>query len=219
MVSRKQKKIDSLKRREAFREPRKSILIVCEGSKTEPLYFNLLQKKLRLKMADVEIAHKDPAPITVINHAIKLRNKRKDSANDESNLTKVKYDEVYCVMDIDKHESLTKAINKAKDHKLKIILSNPCFEYWYILHFIKTSSPFHSSRNVISEVKKYHTKYSKGDVTIFDVIFNKTSKAIKRSKEVIREQHNNAVDLQNCNPSTNVHLIVEELLKMVQNEI
>ena len=35
MVSRKQRKIDDYKRQKAFKEPRKSILIVCEGKKTE----------------------------------------------------------------------------------------------------------------------------------------------------------------------------------------
>ena len=130
MVSRKQRKIDDYKRREAFKEPRKSILIVCEGEKTEPLYFNAVKQELRLIMVDVEIVGEGAAPITVVDRAIELRAERKHIA--KTSLTKVAYEVVYCVIDVEapKAESLSRALNKARDNKLEVILSNPCFEYW-----------------------------------------------------------------------------------------
>jgi hypothetical protein len=216
MVSRKQKKIDALKRREAFKEQRKSILIVCEGSKTEPIYFNSLKKKLRI-IADVDVVGAGAVPITVVNRAIEKRGQQEGLA--KTSLIKVEYEIVYCVFDVEmpkQHKSLLEAINKAKANGLEVILSNPCFEYWYILHFVKTSSPFYKNENVISVLKKYHKTYSKGDDKIFDIIYPNTKQAIQNSKQVIKEHHNDATDLQNCNPSTNVHLIVEEFLKMVQ---
>ncbi len=215
MVSRKQRKIDDFKRREAFREPRKSILIVCEGKKTEPIYFKALKERLRLIMVDVEIVWKGSAPITVVNSAIQLREDRKQIA--KNSLTKVEYEVIYCVFDVEApvpHESLANAVTKAKDNKLEVILSNPCFEYWYILHFSKTSAPFNKNRNVESALKKKHPAYSKSDTTIFKVVYPKTSDAIKHSKEVLNEQHNNAKDLRGCNPSTHVHKIVEYLQSM-----
>jgi len=209
MVSRKQRKIDDYKRREAFKEPRKSILIVCEGEKTEPIYFNALKETLRLIMVDVEIVGEGGAPITVVNRAIALREERKQIA--KKSLTKTEYEVIYCVVDVDTHETLDQAIDKARGNEICVILSNPCFEYWYILHFRKTSAPFSSSQNVKSALRREHSAYSESDTTIFNVVYPKTSDAIKRSKEVLNEQHNDAEDLRDCNPSTHVHKIVEYL--------
>jgi len=209
MVSRKQRKIDDYKRREAFKEPRKSTLIVCEGEKTEPIYFNALKETLRLIMVDVEIVGEGGAPITVVNRAIALRKERKQIA--KKSLTKTEYEVIYCVVDVDTHETLDQAIDKARGNEICVILSNPCFEYWYILHFRKTSAPFSSSQNVKSALRREHSAYSESDTTIFNVVYPKTSDAIKHSKEVLNEQHNDAEDLRDCNPSTHVHKIVEYL--------
>jgi len=212
MVSRKQRKIDDLNRRKAFKEPRKSILIVCEGEKTEPIYFNSLKSKLRLAMVEVEIVGEGAAPITVVNSAINLREQRKRKA--KKSLTKAEYEIIYCVFDVEAptpHGSLTGAVGMAHAHNLQVILSNPCFEYWYILHFRKTSAPFSSSQNVKSALRREHSAYSESDTTIFNVVYPKTSDAIKHSKEVLKEQHNDAEDLRDCNPSTHVHKIVEYL--------
>jgi len=216
MVSRKQRNIDSYKRRKGSREPRKSILIVSEGSKTEPIYFNSLKSNLRLAMVEVEIVGEGAAPITVVNRAIELRGERKRVA--KKSLTKAAYDVVYCVIDVEapKAESLSRAVNKAKDNKLQVILSNPCFEYWYILHFRKTSAPFGTSQEAKSALRQEHCAYCESDTTIFDVVYPKTADAIKHSKEVLREQHNNTEDLSDCNPSTHVHRIVEYLQDAAQ---
>ena len=209
MVSRKQRKIDDYKRREAFKEPRKSILIVCEGEKTEPIYFNALKETLRLIMVDVEIVGEGAAPITVVNSAIELREERKKIA--KNSLTKTAYEIIYCVIDVDTHETLDQTIDKARGNKIRVILSNPCFEYWYILHFRKTSAPFNTSHDAKSALRREHPAYNESDTTIFDVVYPKTSDAIKHSKEVLNEQHNDAEDLRDCNPSTHVHKIVEYL--------
>ena len=217
MVSRKQRRIDEYKRREAFKEPRKSILIVCEGKKTEPIYFDALKKKLRLAMVDIEIVGAGAVPITVVDRAVDLKKEKRRIS--KRSPTEVEYDIIYCVIDVEApkpHESLARAVSKAKDNKLEVILSNPCFEYWYILHFRKTGAPFNTSREVKSVLRReHHHSYSESDTTIFNVVYPKTRYAIKNSKEVLNEHHNNAEDLRNCNPSTHVHKIVEYLQDMI----
>jgi hypothetical protein len=216
MVSRKQKKIDALIRREAFKEPRKSILIVCEGKKTEPIYFNSLKNKLKITIADIEVVGAGAVPITVVERAIALKEQRNRIA--KNSLTKAEYDVIYCLIDAEmpvQHPNISNAFSKAQANNIEVILSNPCFEYWYLLHFKKTSVSFYSNAEVIKALKKCHANYDKSNRTICDAIYNKTAQAIKNSKEVIKEHHNGSTDLKNCNPSTHVHLIVEELLKMV----
>lgn len=212
MVSRKQRKIDDHKRQKAFKEPRKSILIVCEGEKTEPIYFKALKETLRLIMVDVEIVGEGGAPITVVNRAIALREERKQIAR--KSLTKTEYEVIYCVIDVDTHETLDQTIDKARGNAICVILSNPCFEYWYILHFRKTSAPFNRSQDAKAALRREHPAYNESDTTIFNVVYPKTSDAIKHSKEVLKEQHNDSEDLSDCNPSTHVHKIVEYLQNM-----
>ncbi len=217
MVSRKQRKIDDYKRRESFKEPLKSILIVCEGEKTEPIYFNALKETLRLIMVDVEIVGGGGAPITVVNRAIELREDRKEIAKKMKSLTKAVYEVIYCVIDVEAptpHESLARAVNKAESNNFEVVLSNPCFEYWYILHFKKTSAPFNRSQDAKAALRREHPAYNESDTTIFNVVYPKTSDAIKHSKEVLKEQHNDSEDLSDCNPSTHVHKIVEYLQNM-----
>jgi len=211
MVSRKYRNTSSYKRREGSKEPRKSILIVCEGSKTEPIYFNSLRSNLRLAMVNVKIVGEGAAAITVVDRAIELREERKRLA--KTSLTRTEYEIVYCVIDVEapKAESLSRVVNKARGNKLEVVLSNPCFEYWYILHFRKTSAPFNTSQDAKSALRREHRAYCESDTTIFDVVYPKTADAIKHSKEVLKEQHNDAEDLSDCNPSTHVHRIVEYL--------
>ena len=219
MVSRKHRRLVEYGRRKAFKEPRKSILIVCEGEKTEPIYFNALKKRLGMAIVDVEVVGEGAAPISVINRAIELREDRKEIAKKRKSLTKAEYEVIYCVIDVEApmpHESLARAVNKAESNKFKVILSNPCFEYWYILHFRKTGAPFHTNDEVFSKLKREYRDYSKNDTTIFNVVYPKTDDAIKHSKEVLNERHNDAEDLRDCNPSTHVHKIVEYLQNTAQ---
>jgi hypothetical protein len=83
----------ALRRRGPTREPYDRILIVCEGEKTEPDYFEDLRRHFRLSSANIEIAENDEGsnPINVVDCAIKRY--RSDRG----------YDRVYCVFDRDRH--------------------------------------------------------------------------------------------------------------------
>lgn len=62
-----------LRRRKPARAPYAKVLIVCEGEKTEPLYFNGLRDHYRLNSTNVEVTGEcGPDPLAVFNHA-KLR--------------------------------------------------------------------------------------------------------------------------------------------------
>ena len=195
-----------LGRRKPFLTKGKSVLIVCEDSKSSCFYFDKFRKKLRLSTVQVEICGKEcgSAPISVVDCAIEKKKLVEiSSIRDE-------YDIIFCVIDVDTHTTLKAAMDKAIANDLKIILSNPCIEYWYILHFEKTGKAFHTSKSVEAYLKKNHIKgYSKGSDKIFDVIYPSTARAIRNSKAILRDQHHNESDLTKCNPSTHVHLVVE----------
>ena len=194
-------------RRPPTRSEKPSILIVCEDSKSSYIYFHKLRQKHRLSTVKVKVCGPEcgNAPINVVDCAIS----EKEKAETTSTISKG-YDHIFCVIDKDTHDTLDRAIEKTNSNGLKIILSNPCFEYWYILHFKNTSKAYNSSKAVVSELKKKHHKgYTKGSDGIFDIIYDDTDKAIANSKHVLKSQWQGEEDLRNCNPSTHVHVVVE----------
>ncbi|MCL2028102.1 MAG: RloB family protein [Bacteroidales bacterium] len=98
----------------------KSILIVCEGEKTEPSYFN-----------QFEIPSLTIKAVGTGHNTISLVNKAEEFASQK------KYDQVWCVFDKDdfSERSFNDAIQKALSKKFKVAYSNQSFEYWLILHF------------------------------------------------------------------------------------
>ncbi len=128
--------LSALERRPGVRQPRQCILIVCEGKKTEPNYFQSLRKRLRLMPVEVEIIPGDKsgsAPISVVNHALMLKERRERDVRKERT-NKLKFDEVWCVFDQENppHASFSPAVNKARDYHLELAVSTPAFEYWYL---------------------------------------------------------------------------------------
>ena len=74
---RKAKNSKELKRRASRRDPYKKILIVCEGEKTEPNYFEDIREYYRLNTVNVEVRGDCGSdPMSVVNFA-KQRFRRK----------------------------------------------------------------------------------------------------------------------------------------------
>jgi len=220
-MSRRTRSTKSLKRRAPSINSRESVLIVCEGEKTEPQYFEALRKELGLKIVEVVVEGKEcgSSPISVVNHAILLRQQRDIEA--KQSLPLVAYDVIWCVMDVEApkpHVSLAQAVDKAQANGLKVALSNPMFEYWYLLHFEKTSALMQSNKDVMRRLKEHHPKYKKNDPDFFKIVYPLTAKAIQNSKAVLKEKHYGD-DLQNCNPSTHVHRVVEHLQSVAQKPL
>ena len=200
------RRIKDLKRRRAFKTPNKPELIVCEGSSTEPSYFRAFRGQLRLYAVQVDVVGLlcQSRPIQVVDHAIF----KKKSALRQS----LPYNKVWCVIDVEApvpHESLTQAIAKARDNKINVILSNPCFEYWFLLHFKKTITAFPNDTTVYNSLKQVHKSYKKTRIG-FDILFPRTHTAIKHAQEVLLET-NCGEDLTHHNPSTHVHRLVTHL--------
>ncbi len=89
---RKARKNASLKRESARQKSYDVMLIVCEGSKTEPNYFSELREDLRLSSAYVDIVGDGvgSAPINVVEYGFEKY---------------LDYDIVFCVFDKDRHSS------------------------------------------------------------------------------------------------------------------
>ncbi|PZQ55295.1 MAG: CRISPR-associated protein [Novosphingobium pentaromativorans] len=194
----------------------KRLLIVCEGSKTEPAYFKAMRKDLGLTGTDVRVCGEECGtdPISVLEFALELWSEDRG------------FDEIYCVFDKEgtperklKYDQACERIkNKdlGKNTKIVAIRSVPCFEYWYILHFNYHDAPFSGAGKksagdmVVDMLKRKIPRYEKSDDSVYDLIKDDYKKA---RKAAIRSQA--AADAaQTDNPTTNVHLLVHSLRVM-----
>lgn len=210
------KKADS-KRVQKIREQYKIILIVCEGKKTEVNYFSQMIRELDLPGAYVKVkGDVGSAPISVVNYGIKAyEDPQKTIGVDFIN-------EVYCVVDRDMHYSFFEANNACENYitnektdVFKFIYSNPSFEYWLLLHYKYTDSPYAKKQNktvsdcVIDDLKRYVPDYSKSAGDIYDFFSCKTSVAIENA-----EKRNRSIDGSRFeNPCTNIHILIKRLLE------
>lgn len=120
-------------RREAFRDPRPRLLIVCEGKNTEPQYFKQFAKFHRNSLVQVEIAEGQGVPLTLV----RIARDRQNAANEEAKRQgddNLKFDSVWCVFDIDEHPHVPEAKEMARTLEIGVAISNPCFELWLLLH-------------------------------------------------------------------------------------
>ncbi|MEQ8189027.1 MAG: RloB family protein [Candidatus Eremiobacterota bacterium] len=204
-MSRKQKK-KIYREEQDLIEIKTRILIVCEGTKTEPNYFIKFQDVLDDMRIEVKIAGTGYNTESLIEYARIL----KENGN---------YNQVWCVFDRDSftEESIRKAFSQARKYKFRIAFSNEAFELWYLLHF----NYYHSAitrndyiKKLDKEFKKtfpeMKLRYRKNMSDIFDILKDKQQHAINHADRILKSYGSNYRP-EKSNPSTTVHFLVKEL--------
>ena len=207
---RKATKLKQLQRVKESREPYDKVLIVSEGEKTEPHYLTALRDHLKLSQTNIKIdSNSDSSPTSVVKYAKELI---KESIKDP-------YDHVFCVIDRDLHTDFNTAISQIdgyrnKDTELHAIVSNPCFEYWVLLHFNYTTKLFGTSGDspcmdlIKNDLKVFIEDYEKGDKTIMlPIIKSGLEMAVANAKRANETAKRNGTD----NPTTEMDELVEYL--------
>lgn len=183
-------------------EVRQRFLIVCEGEKTEPNYFEGFRVP---KDVVVDIEPGAGTHISVVREAIS----RKKAAGDD-------YDQIWCVFDRDKDganpsnaQNFNEAIRLAAANDIKVAYTNDAFELWYLLHFNYHDTAIHRH--------DYNTKlsallggdYKKNDPDMFGKLENKMDIAAHNAKKLLSQYV--PASPERDDPSTTVHLLVEQL--------
>ena len=203
-----------------LRQPAPRILLVCEGEKTEPLYFRDMVNAWNIGN-QVKIARNDGfSPDRIVAQADELYAQARQEGDE--------FDDIYCVFDRDAHEHFNAAINrlhtlKANGRPLNAVVSVPCFEFWLLLHFGYTEKPYSSTGNksvgnaVVSDLKKKpgFTKYDKGMVGVFKLLAPNLEQALKHAQQLAAHRAGND---EHPNPSTQVHLLVNRLRVLAQQK-
>ncbi len=193
-------------RRAASLRPRKLILVVVEGE-TEECYFTLLKKKFKIHGLQVECELAEhPTPDAVIRSAMQAKAPRK-----------LAYDERWIVYDADvsvEHGTLMQERQKAIMNDLLCAITNPCFEYWLLLHHECCTASFNSSKHCVRRLKEKDQAYRKGEECALQSYIDedKIRLAIVHAEHSWRNHNSAGNDNPHPHPSTTVHVLVEQLL-------
>lgn len=203
---------ESFSRVSGRRQPAETVLIVCEGKKTEPGYFQAFRRYLRLTSVQVNIVDVGGGgPSSLLEKAL-------DEVKQRQHRKALPFDEIWCVLDTEGSERLElcrQANETACAHNIRLSVSNPAFEFWYLLHFEFTTRPFAHAREVIEWLHSYLKDYEKNRA-VFDRLVDLTDTAIEQSRRVIAYHQEHSQDVVFPCPSTQVHELVEKLKTMAE---
>lgn len=176
------------------RRMRKLALVICEGE-TEAEYIALLKKWYK-------------SPIKIISH---IEGTRISSSLIDAHIRELKISvqdkiQVFLVYDMD-NLVITEKLNRCK---AELVLSNPCFELWILLHVQEQRAAI-TTNDVIKTLQRSH-----------DVWKHYTKAVFTETQQAFLKQHiniaiNRAKKLNDFkNPSTQVYKIIEQLKLYIQ---
>ncbi len=159
------------------RQRKRIILLATEGkNKTETHYFrSLSDSSYIIRFAPGNYTD----PVNMVN-ALKAE-------FEEQGLETELGDVAYCLVDSDTDPIKDKQIESADvqaGDEATVIVSSPCFEVWYLCHFIKSTKQYTSNKEVSDALKKFIPEYSKSMPGLWAMLEDKTEVAIKNAKEL-----------------------------------
>lgn len=125
-------------------------------------------------------------------------------------------DKAFCLIDTDygddREKSIVDAIELAKKNNIDVLLTNPTFEIWFLLHFRYSTRQYVHNEDVIVELRKYIPNYEK-NVDVFLKISNLLDVAIDNSMklEAYHNKNGSLKIMERC-PSSKVFELIKLLL-------
>ncbi|MDE7013679.1 MAG: RloB family protein [Kineothrix sp.] len=184
--------------------------IVSEGTKTEPNYIIGMTDKINAKYYDLSSGKRIIVHGTGKSTKNLLQYARKQVEIDFPQATVVwlmydKDDFPLDNFDNTQHSALTKKDKR----KYKVAWSNECIELWFLLHFQDLTS--NVGREKYRHLLRKYCGYEKNMPNIYDILHDKTNKALARAKQQY-ESYGDIAPSKMC-PATRVYQLVEELIK------
>jgi hypothetical protein len=178
-------------------EPIQTFLIVCEGKRTEPNYFRSFRVPATVQ---VQIVGEGYNTLSLVERTVELAREQP-------------YDQIWCVFDRDDFpvESFNAALRLARDKGFHVAYSNEAFELWYLLHFHFIHSGISRVAYITRLARELGHEYRKNDKHIYADLISRQPDAIRNARQLLDQYERR--DPARDNPSTSVHLLVEELNK------
>lgn len=193
----------SYQKKDPFRDA-SLFVIICEGEKREPEYFNFFDKlNSKIKVITIPSIYGKSSPSHLIENADKSVVALEISDNNK--------DELWFVLDFDRWElsDLHNIRRECSSNGWNVAFSNPCFEVWLYYHF-SNEKPNGNLRNS-SFWKKIIPQIQSGgfDSTMHPSLI---SKAIKNAKDNYESEGYFPKE-----GATEVYLLAENIYKLVKD--
>jgi hypothetical protein len=200
-----------LKRRPPRLEPRARVVVYCEGKVTEPCYIEDFRREEKSQLVQVIVYPRGESPKTLVETAASEKKEAQRLARRQGDAY-LKYDEVWCVFDVDEHPRLPDAIQQACDNGINLAISNPCFELWALLHYREQTAYLerHKAQSLLRQhLPNYHKCLPFEEMHEYYEIAVQRARTLKRRRE-------EAADVGG-NPSTGVYRLTEQIRKLGQD--
>jgi hypothetical protein len=190
-------------RRTPFRDPKPTILVVTEGTKTEPEYLHGFVSACHNPRVTIQIAPEHGVPRTLVEIAKRRKNVAEEDAAREKD-DNLAFDSVWCVFDIDEHPRVADASQMARDNGIDLAISNPSFELWLLLHF--RENPGMQDRARIRDMLRKHVpEYGKhAEYATYSAGYQQAATRAKRMDESAEKDGDSG-----RNPTTGVYKLTE----------
>lgn len=193
----------SYRRRDPSRSPKPRIVVVTEGTSTEPLYLKLFRRLHRITSVAVAVIPLGQDPRAVVERAI---SEREESASDAD----AEDDSFWAMFDRDEHSRFDEAVDLARGNDIPTAMSNPCFELWAILHYELLDAPS-SRRECQRRLAELCPSYGRSGKRFEDedAIRNSYDDAVRRARTLLDRRRNEQQPYGN--PSTTVYELTEHV--------
>jgi hypothetical protein len=184
------------------------MLLLVEGH-TEQIYFNQLRGFERLYITIKPEIPKKSSPMEIIETALQ---KQRDNNG--------QYDYIWCVFDCDilknNPKNFEQLYQKARKRNILFAESIPCFEIWFLLHFIVPGNYYNNQNEVIDSLKYQDgmTDYSKNQawqekINLYARLKPHIKTALENAGKLPVLDHKN-IDVT----STNIHRLLNLLFEI-----
>lgn len=191
-------------RNKITRKQKPLILIIAEGKNvTESQYFESFQRQ----HSGFNIKVLTPGNITdPAGMQRKTLQYWKDKGLDEK-----QGDAAFIVLDLDCSSEKAQRIKKLAERSIitKFIVSNPCFEVWFLLHFRYFTHAYASSTEAIKDLKKFIPGYEK-NTDVAPIIADNLGTAMENAKRLkdYFDEISAEWPSENRNPYSDVPIII-----------
>ena len=192
------------------------VLIVCEGE-SEAAYLD--EMRLALRLPSIKIIARGAGPMAVWKRA------KEEFDRDQG------YDRIVCVFDRDTHQDYRAVLTeiqqdiaqgrigkrKARATRLMAVPSDPCFEYWLLLHFQPTTAAFTGPGDVLDRLRRCEgmADYQKNTTGLFECLRPRLDIAIANARQVRQAARDSSSD----GPMTRLDELIEYLLEQGRGHV
>lgn len=192
-------------RRKVQKQPRKDSFCIFTEGQTEALYFNAF----RLSSATIRCIGLGGGNAPHLAREAVGKKKMEQYRN---------FDTYYLVFDRDDNnaDEIREAIQIARQHQMKWVFSNPCFELWFLLHYAlhetETDARSLKGRLLCRYIEQYHETMP----GIYGRLMELQPNAFRNAQQLLDNWQDWENRLHQANPSTNALALVKHMNRFLK---